>query len=118
MFRNPFKVGDKVLASRLENGEDHEPGVVIDSYELLMGADAKPMVVVEFEDGDKKYLIGGPPNVLPAPVSEEDEEESSGEDAPEEAAPAEAEAEPEVADDARDSETAPATAESAGGTET
>jgi hypothetical protein len=81
VFRNPFKIGDKVLAARMEDGEDHEPGTVIDSYELLMGAESKPMVVVEFEDGEKKYLVGGPPNVLPAPVSEEDEEaEGEGED--------------------------------------
>jgi hypothetical protein len=100
VLKNPFRTGDKVLASRLENGEDHEPGTVIDAYELLIGAESKPMVVVEFEDGERRYLIGGAPNVLPAPVSEQEaagEEAGKGES---EGAPAGAEAETAGAEDA------------------
>ena len=60
-----YSVGDKVLVSRDENGEDHERGVVIDSYELIIGEERKPMVVVEFEDGERKYMTAATPNVLP-----------------------------------------------------
>ena len=88
MARMRFNVGDKVDASRAENGEDHERGVVIDSYELLIGEQRKPMVVVEFEDGERKYMTAATPNILP--VYEEDEEEEPP------AAEPEAEAEPEV----------------------
>jgi len=96
VLKNPFRTGDKVLASRLENGEDHEPGTVIDAYELLIGAESKPMVVVEFEDGERRYLIGGAPNVLPAPAAEQ---ETAGEEAADgEAEGAPAEAEPETVD--------------------
>jgi hypothetical protein len=83
-----YSVGDKVDASRAENGENHERGVVIDSYELIIGEVRKPMVVVEFEDGERQYMTAATPNVLP--VYEEDEEEAV------ESAEPEAEAEPEV----------------------
>ena len=58
--------------SRAETGEDHERAVVIDSYELIIGEERKPMVVVEFEDGERKYMTAATPNVLP--VYEETEE--------------------------------------------
>ena len=73
-----FSVGDKVLASRHETGEDHEPGVVIDSYELIIGNDKRPAIVVEFEDGERKYMTAATPNVLPV---EPEEEEAAGEEA-------------------------------------
>ena len=72
-----YSVGDKVDASRAENGEDHERGVVIDSYELLIGEERRPMVVVEFEDGERKYMTAATPNVLP--VYEDDEEDAAAE---------------------------------------
>jgi hypothetical protein len=102
MARLRFNVGDKVDASRAENGEDHERGVVIDSYELIIGEQRKPMVVVEFEDGERKYMTAATPNVLP--VYEEDEEESSPEPEPKpgpepEAGAGAAEAEPDEAGD-------------------
>jgi hypothetical protein len=84
-LRNPYRTGDKVLASRLEDGENHELGTVIDSYELLIGAESKPMVVVEFDDGERKYIAAGPPNVLPAPASAEEPAEGEGEGAAPEA---------------------------------
>ena len=40
-------------------------GDVVDSYELLIGEERKPMVVVEFEDGERKYMTATTPNVLP-----------------------------------------------------
>ena len=76
MAKMRYSVGDKVLVSRAETGEDHEPGVVIDSYELIIGEERKPMVVVEFEDGDRKYITAATPNVLP--VYEEDERSRGG----------------------------------------
>ena len=65
MARMRYSVGDKVLVSRAETGEDHEPGVVVDSYELIIGEERKPMVVVEFEDGERKYLTAATPQRAP-----------------------------------------------------
>jgi hypothetical protein len=93
MAKMRYSVGDKVDASRAENGEDHERGVVIDSYELIIGEERKPMVVVEFPDGERKYMTAATPNVLP--VYEEDEEEVEAAE-PETEAGAEAVEEPEV----------------------
>jgi hypothetical protein len=73
MAKMRYSVGDKVDASRAENGEDHERGVVIDSYELIIGEERKPMVVIEFPDGERKYMTATTPNELPD--YEEDEEE-------------------------------------------
>src|SRR4051812_28000299 len=92
MARMRYSVGDKVDASRAENGENHERGVVIDSYELIIGEVRKPMVVVEFEDGERKYMTAATPNVLP--VYEEDEEQAVEPPRPE------PEAEPDAAEDA------------------
>jgi hypothetical protein len=73
-----FNVGDQVLASRDESGENHEQGSVVDSYELLIGEERRPMVVVEFEDGERRYLTATAPNVLPvAPEEEAGEEEAA-----------------------------------------
>ena len=83
-----FSVGDKVLASREESGENHEQGEVVDSYELIMGDERRPMVVVRFEDGEQKYMTAKAPNVLP--VEDEEPDEAAGPEA--------SEAEP-VADD-------------------
>jgi hypothetical protein len=77
---NRFSIGDKVLASRLENGENHEPAVVVDAYEILIGSTNKPMVVVEFEDLAHLYMSATPPNVLPAPVEKEDAAEGEAEE--------------------------------------
>jgi len=73
-----FSVGDKVLASRDETGVDHELATVVDSHELIIGEDRRPMVTVEFEDGERRYLKATPPNVL-AVEPEEGEEEVEGE---------------------------------------
>jgi hypothetical protein len=71
-----YAVGDKVLVSRAENGEDHEQAEVVDSYELIIGEDRRPMVVVQFEDGERKYMTAATPNVLPS--DEPDEDEAAG----------------------------------------
>jgi hypothetical protein len=73
-----FSVGDKVLVSRDETGEDHELATVVDSHELIIGEDRRPMVTVEFEDGERRYLKATPPHVLAA------EPEEDGEGEPEE----------------------------------
>jgi hypothetical protein len=65
-----YTVGEQVLASRDESGENHEAGKVVDFYELLIGEDRRPMVVVEFEDGERKYMTATAPNVLPARAGE------------------------------------------------
>jgi hypothetical protein len=75
---NRYSVGDKVLASRDESGENHEPANVIDAYELIIGEDRKPMVVVEFEDGERKYMTATTPNVLPGEDEEEEAEDEPG----------------------------------------
>ncbi len=74
-----YSVGDKVLASRDETGDNHEPATVVDSYELIIGDDRRPMVTLEFEDGERKYLKATPPNVLPAEPEEDEEEGEAGE---------------------------------------
>jgi hypothetical protein len=79
MPRQRYEVGDKVLVSRAETGEDHELGEVVDSYELLIGGDQRrPMIVVVFEDGERKYFTATTPNVFPV----EPEEDEIAEDAP------------------------------------
>jgi len=75
-----FSVGDDVLASREESGENHEPGKVVDSYELIMGEKRRPVVVVEFEDGERKYLTAAPPNVLAVESEDEEEPADDGQD--------------------------------------
>ena len=80
MAKRRYSVGDKVDVSRAENGEDHERAVVIDSYELMIGEERRPTVVVEFADGERKYMTATTPNVLP--VYEDEEEESDVEAEP------------------------------------
>jgi hypothetical protein len=80
MARMRYSVGDKVDVSRAETGDDHERAVVIDSYELIIGEERRPMVVVEFEDGERKYMTAATPNVLP--VYEEAEEDEGEENEP------------------------------------
>lgn len=74
---NPYKVGDSVLASRSEDGENHEPGTVVDSYSLIIGEEERPMVCVAFADGARVYLRADGPDVRP--VEDEGEEPGAGE---------------------------------------
>jgi hypothetical protein len=79
MIENPYAVGDSVLASRSEDGENHEEATVVDAYGLIIGPEERPMVCVEFPDGQRAYLRADGPDVRPiaqpdaetAPVEEE-----------------------------------------------
>ena len=71
-----YKVGDRVLASRAQDGENHEEGTVVDAHTLLIGEETRPIVVVEFEDGKREYFTAAAPDILPVVVEEEEAEES------------------------------------------
>jgi len=62
---NPYRVGDRVLASRGQDGANHEEGTVVDSYSLIIGEETRPMVCVEFGDGTRAYLNASGPDVRP-----------------------------------------------------
>jgi hypothetical protein len=83
MTGRPFNVGEKALVSRDESGEKHEEATVVDYYVLLIGEESRPMVVVEFDDGERKWITATEPNVLAIePEGEEEQQEGSeaGED--------------------------------------
>ena len=65
MIENPFAVGDSVLASRSEDGENFEEARVVDAYGLIIGEEERPMVCVEFSDGQRSYLTANGPDVRP-----------------------------------------------------
>jgi hypothetical protein len=81
-----YMVGERVLVSRAENGEDHEEATVVDFYELLIDRESIPSVVVDFDDGERKYITAKEPNVMPFEEEEEpdweDEDDDEGEDEP------------------------------------
>jgi hypothetical protein len=74
MIQNPFAVGDRVLASRTEDGENHEEAKVVDAYSLIMGEEERPMVCVEFADGQRAYLRSDGDDVRALPEPESDPE--------------------------------------------
>ena len=57
-------VGERVLVSRDQSGEDHEEATVYDYYELLIEQDRIPQVVVDFDDGQRLLLVAREPNVM------------------------------------------------------
>ena len=69
-----YMVGERVLVSRTEDGENHEEATVVDYYELLINEDSIPSIVVDFDDGERKYLTAKEPNVLELPDETEDED--------------------------------------------
>jgi hypothetical protein len=73
MIENPYSVGDTVLASRSEDGKSHEEAKVVDAYSLIMSGEERPMVCVEFADGQRVYLRPDGPDVRPLPEPEEAE---------------------------------------------
>ena len=85
MAKRRYTVGDKVLISPDESGENHVPATVVDSYELIIGDDRRAVIVAELEDGERKYLTAETPNVLPVEPEEDEAEEEAGEDGPPEA---------------------------------
>jgi hypothetical protein len=74
-----YKVGDRVLASRGQDGENHEEATVVDAYSLLIGEEVRPMVRVEFEDGELVFLTATEPDVRPIVTEEDEEDEEDGE---------------------------------------
>jgi hypothetical protein len=83
MIENPYSVGDTVLASRSQDGENHEEAKVVDAYSLIMGGDEQPMICVAFADGQRVYLRSDGPDVRPFEESgeqggEPDEEHADG----------------------------------------
>ena len=56
-------VGERVLASRDQLGSSHEEATVYDFYELLIGEDKTPQVVVDFDDGQRVLMTAREPNV-------------------------------------------------------
>jgi hypothetical protein len=75
---NPYTVGDAVLASRAQDGTNHEEAKVVDAYSLLMSGDEVLMVVVEFPDEQRVWLKAESDDVIPIP--EEEDEEGDVED--------------------------------------
>ena len=67
----PYTRGEKVLASRAQAGGDHEEATVVDHYNLLIGGDDTPIVVVLFEDGERLPLKVESEDVMPMPEPEE-----------------------------------------------
>jgi len=81
MIENPYSVGDTVLASRSEDGRDHEEAKVVDAYSLIMGQEERPMICVEFGDGTRAYLRSDGPDVRPFEEPEDEGGVSGEEDA-------------------------------------
>jgi hypothetical protein len=75
-----YMVGERVLVSRAENGEDHEEATVVDFYELLINRESIPSVVVDFDDGERKYMTAKEPNVMPFDEEEEPDWEDEDDD--------------------------------------
>ena len=72
MIENPYSVGDTVLASRSEDGENHEEAKVVDAYSIIIGGDERPMICVAFADGQRVYLQSDGPDVRPFEEPQED----------------------------------------------
>jgi hypothetical protein len=76
-----LEVGESVLVSRAQNGADHEEVTVIDFYELLIGDDKIPMVVVDFDDGHRMWVRAEEPDVIvPEPEPEPEIDDFDDED--------------------------------------
>jgi hypothetical protein len=70
-----YFVGERVMVSRAQDGENHEEATVVDFYELLIEGDKLPSVVVDFDDGERLYLTAREPNVLPIDPDADDEDD-------------------------------------------
>ena len=73
-------VGERVLASRAEDGQNHEEATVVDYYVLLTEGDSIPSIVVDFDDGERKYMTAREPDILPLPEEEDDDDRDDEED--------------------------------------
>jgi hypothetical protein len=79
-----YFVGERVLVSRAQDGENHEEATVVDFYELLIEGDKLPSVVVDFDDGERLYLTAREPNILPIDLEEPELDEDDDWDEDEE----------------------------------
>lgn len=68
-------IGERVLVSRAQDGENHEEATVVDSYVLLIEGNSTPSVVVDFDDGERLYLSAQEPNVRRIPEDEDELED-------------------------------------------
>ena len=59
-----------MLALRADDGRAQEPATVVDVYELITSGESRPMVVVDFGDGERRWLTALPPDVAPFPSDE------------------------------------------------
>ena len=75
-----YFVGERVMVSRAQDGEDHEEATVVDFYELLIEGDKLPSVVVDFDDGERLYLTAREPNVMPIDPGDADAEDDWADD--------------------------------------
>jgi len=97
-------VGERVLVSREGSGANHEEATVWDYYELLINSDKRPMVVVDFDDGERKWIPAEEPNVIAIePEDEEDPDEDDWDDDEDEGGESEAGDESEHDDPGSDS---------------
>ena len=78
-----YKIGDRVLASRAQDGENHEEGTVVDAHQLIIGEETRPIVAVQFEDGKREFFTATEPDILPVVSEEEPEEEEAEHGEPE-----------------------------------
>jgi hypothetical protein len=70
-----YMVGERVLVSRDQDGQNHEEATVTDFYELLMsGQEPIPTAVVDFDDGKRLYITARAPDFLPMDGDEEDDD--------------------------------------------
>src|SRR5271154_125945 len=69
-------VGERVLVSRAQDGQNHEEATVTDFYELLMsGQEPIPTAVVDFDDGQRLYITARAPDFLPMDEDEDEDED-------------------------------------------
>jgi len=68
-----YIVGEQVLASRAEDSKNHEEATVVDYYVLLTEGDSIPSIVVDFDDGERKYMTAREPDILPLPEEADDD---------------------------------------------
>jgi hypothetical protein len=80
MEEKRFMIGERVLVSRAQDGENHEEATVVDYYVLLIEGDQTPSVVVDFDDGERLYLAAREPDVRR--IEPEDEPEAKDEPEP------------------------------------
>ncbi len=81
MAERRYMVGERVLVSRAQDGQNHEEATVTDFYELLMsGQEPIPTAVVDFDDGQRLYITARAPDFLPIDDEEEDDEDFDDED--------------------------------------